>query len=75
MVGDRILTDVVMSRALGMTSVLVLSGATTERDLAGSAVQPDYVIDGIADLLPGPPPQPQPQPMRQPQPARPREPQ
>src|SRR5262249_10660581 len=29
MVGDRILTDVAMSRALGMTSILVLSGATS----------------------------------------------
>jgi HAD superfamily hydrolase (TIGR01450 family) len=73
MVGDRILTDVAMSQALGMTSILVLSGATTARDLAGSAAQPDYVIDGIADLLPGPPPQPQP--MRQSQPAGPQEPQ
>ena len=73
MVGDRVLTDVAMSRALGMTSVLVLSGATGARDLAGSADQPDYVIDSIADLLPGPPPQPRQ--TRQPQPARPREPQ
>ena len=73
MVGDRLLTDVAMSRALGMTSILVLSGATRAGDLAGSAGQPDYVIDSIADLLPEPPPQPQP--MRQPQPARPWEPQ
>ena len=73
MVGDRILTDVAMSRALGMTSILVLSGATRALDLAGSASQPDYVIDSLAGLLPGPPLQPQP--MRQSQPARPREPQ
>ena len=53
MVGDRILTDVAMSRALGMTSVLVLSGASTAADLAGSAIRPDYVIDGIGQLLPG----------------------
>jgi len=53
MVGDRILTDVAMSRALGMTSILVLSGATTAGDLAGSAVQPDYVIESLAGLLPG----------------------
>ncbi len=51
-VGDRLSTDVAMSRALGMTSVLVLSGATGERELAGSAERPDYVIDGIASLLP-----------------------
>jgi NagD protein len=53
MVGDRILTDVAMSRALGMTSILVLSGATTPSDLTGSAVQPDYVIENLAGLLPG----------------------
>jgi NagD protein len=52
MVGDRILTDVAMSRALRMTSVLVLSGATSTAEVAGSDVRPDYVIDGIGDLLP-----------------------
>lgn len=62
MVGDRILTDVAMSRALRMTSVLVLSGATTPAEVAGSDVRPDYVIDGIGDLLPAvlPPRPPQP---------------
>ena len=65
MVGDRILTDVAMSRALRMTSILVLSGATAAGDVPGSAVQPDYVIDSIRDLLPD----------AVPQPARPREPQ
>jgi NagD protein len=51
-VGDRLSTDVTMSRSLGMTSVLVLSGATTAADLAGSPVRPDYVIEGIGQLLP-----------------------
>jgi HAD superfamily hydrolase (TIGR01450 family) len=54
MVGDRLLTDVAMSRALGMTSILVLSGATGAGDLASAALRPDYVIDGLWDLLPGP---------------------
>ncbi len=52
MVGDRMLTDVAMSRALRMASVLVLSGATTAADLAACRVRPDYVIDGIGQLLP-----------------------
>jgi HAD superfamily hydrolase (TIGR01450 family) len=65
MVGDRILTDVAMSRALRMTSILVLSGATAAGDVPGSGVQPDYVIEGIGDLLPD----------AVPLPARPREPQ
>jgi HAD superfamily hydrolase (TIGR01450 family) len=53
MVGDRLLTDVAMSRALGMTSILVLSGATGPGDLTTAAPRPDYVIDGLGDLLPG----------------------
>lgn len=55
MVGDRIGTDVAMSRMLGMTSVLVLSGATTMADVAAAQVRPDFVIDGIGQLLPDPP--------------------
>ena len=51
-VGDRISTDVALARSLGMTSVLVLSGATTRGELLGSPQRPDYVIDGIAALLP-----------------------
>jgi NagD protein len=51
-VGDRILTDVALSLALGMASVLVLSGATTPGDLSDSTVRPDYVIEGIGQLLP-----------------------
>jgi HAD superfamily hydrolase (TIGR01450 family) len=54
MVGDRLLTDVAMSRALGMTSILVLSGATSAADVARSDLRPDYVIDGLGELLPGP---------------------
>ena len=51
-VGDRLLTDVRMGQSLGMAGVLVLSGATTPDDLAGAEVQPDFVIDGIGQLLP-----------------------
>lgn len=54
-VGDRLSTDIAMSRSLGMTSVLVLSGATNERELARAPQRPDYVIDGIAALLPAAP--------------------
>ncbi len=52
-VGDRLTTDVAMSRSLGMAGVLVLSGATGAGDLAGLPVRPDYVIEGIGQLLPG----------------------
>ncbi len=58
MVGDRILTDVAMSRALRMTSILVLSGATAAAEVPGSGIKPDYVIEGLGDLLPDAAPQP-----------------
>jgi HAD superfamily hydrolase (TIGR01450 family) len=51
-VGDRLLTDVRMGQSLGLASVLVLSGATTASELAASTFQPDYVLEGIGQLLP-----------------------
>ena len=54
-VGDRLSTDVAMSRSLRMASVLVLSGATSAEDLRGSPHRPDYVIEGIGELLPDAP--------------------
>jgi HAD superfamily hydrolase (TIGR01450 family) len=58
MVGDRLLTDMAMADAAGMSSVLVLTGATTTADLAGSPVSPDHVIASLADLVRVPPPAP-----------------
>ncbi len=52
LVGDRLLTDVRMAREAGMASALVLTGATTPEDLEGSPVIPDFVLDGVADVLP-----------------------
>jgi HAD superfamily hydrolase (TIGR01450 family) len=51
-VGDRVSTDVAMGRQLGMSSVLVMSGATKPGELERSPVQPDFVISGLGDLLP-----------------------
>jgi NagD protein len=55
-VGDRLLTDVRMAHESGMASALVLSGATTEASLADAlavaTATPDYVLDGVADILP-----------------------
>jgi HAD superfamily hydrolase (TIGR01450 family) len=52
LVGDRISTDVVMSRTAGMASVLVLSGVTTAAEMAVSADRPDFVITNLGELLP-----------------------
>jgi NagD protein len=51
-VGDRIMTDIALSQSLGMASVLVLSGATTAAEAGSSPVRPDYIIEGIGQLLP-----------------------
>jgi phosphoglycolate/pyridoxal phosphate phosphatase family enzyme len=52
MVGDRLETDIVMGRQAGMITALPLSGATTLEKLAGSDVQPDYVLKRLDHLLP-----------------------
>jgi HAD superfamily hydrolase (TIGR01450 family) len=57
MVGDRLSTDMVMARSVGMASVLVLTGATSPADLAAAeaSVMPDYVIQMLPELLLGVP--------------------
>lgn len=53
-IGDRPMTDVAMGQAAGATGILVLSGATSAADLVGHAVEPDYVLGSIAELIPRP---------------------
>ncbi len=55
LIGDRLLTDVRMAREAGMASALVLTGATTPAALADSPIQPDFVLAGVADVLPADP--------------------
>ncbi len=52
LVGDRLMTDVLMAREAGMASALVLTGATTAQALDGATVIPDYVLAGVAEVLP-----------------------
>lgn len=49
-VGDRLNTDIALGERAGMTTVLVKTGVTTDADLGGREVQPDYVLDSIADI-------------------------
>jgi len=49
-VGDRLDTDVRMGLDAGTKTALVLSGVTDRERLAGSDVEPTYVLDSIADL-------------------------
>ena len=50
-VGDRIETDIVMGRRLGLGTVLVLSGVTRGDDPRIAAVAPDHVLQSIRDLV------------------------
>jgi arabinose operon protein AraL len=49
-VGDRLDTDIVMGRRLGLGTVLVLSGVTRADDPRIAAVAPDHVVGSIRDL-------------------------
>jgi 4-nitrophenyl phosphatase len=49
--GDRLGTDIAGGVQAGLTTVLVLSGITTEADLAASPVQPDLVCADITELV------------------------
>jgi len=50
-VGDRIETDMVMGRRLGLGTVLVLSGVTRADDPRIAAIAPDHVVRSIGDLV------------------------
>ncbi|MFT4148040.1 MAG: HAD-IIA family hydrolase [Micrococcaceae bacterium] len=49
-VGDRLYTDIHMAAELKMKSLLVLSGDTQLKDVEGSKVKPDFILDSVADL-------------------------
>jgi HAD superfamily hydrolase (TIGR01457 family) len=50
LVGDRLDTDIEMGERVGTTTVLVRTGVTDDETLADSAIEPDYVVDSIADI-------------------------
>ncbi len=51
-VGDRLYTDMEMGYAVGMKTVLVLSGESTEADLEGAPRKPELVVPSLVDLAP-----------------------
>ena len=51
-VGDRIYTDIATAHGTDVTSILVLSGETTESDLEASEIKPDMVVKNIEELCP-----------------------
>jgi arabinose operon protein AraL len=52
MIGDRLETDIRMGRETGMATALVLSGATSRDQLSRSPLQPDLILESLAELLP-----------------------
>jgi 4-nitrophenyl phosphatase len=48
MIGDRLDTDIVGGRQVGLLTILVLSGVTHAGELANASVAPDMVYDDIA---------------------------
>jgi 4-nitrophenyl phosphatase len=50
-VGDRIETDILMGKRLGLATVLVLSGITRPDDPRIAELRPDLVLPSIGDLV------------------------
>jgi arabinose operon protein AraL len=50
-VGDRLETDMLMGRRLGLATILVLSGVTRSRDPRIAATAPDHVLRSIRELV------------------------
>lgn len=50
-IGDRLDTDVAGGRKSGISTILALSGSTSEEDIRNSEIKPDYVIKDLRDLL------------------------
>lgn len=51
MVGDRISSDIEGGRRAGLSTILVLSGATSREDAKRADPAPDFVLDDLAGLL------------------------
>lgn len=52
LIGDRLATDVRMAHEAGMASALVLTGATGLGEIAHASAAPDFVLAGVAEILP-----------------------
>ena len=50
MVGDRMDTDVISGMECGMSTVLVLSGVSTQATIDTFAYRPTMVLNGVGDI-------------------------
>nr|WP_290665305.1 HAD-IIA family hydrolase [Ardenticatena sp.] len=51
MVGDRLDTDIEGGHRMGMTTILILGGVTSEEELEITPILPDYVFADLGELL------------------------
>ncbi len=51
MIGDTMGTDILGAGSMGFTTVLTLSGVTSEKDLDQYGYSPDFIISSVKDLL------------------------
>ncbi|MFC4544682.1 HAD-IIA family hydrolase [Halosolutus amylolyticus] len=49
-VGDRLDTDIALGNRAGMTTAVVLTGVTDRATIDESSVEPDYVLESLADV-------------------------
>ena len=52
MIGDRMDTDVIGGVESGMETVLVLTGVSNRENIKQFSYQPQYILNGIGDLVP-----------------------
>ena len=50
MVGDRLSTDIAGAKDAGLSTILLLSGISSRKDIGDSGVKPDYVFSDIQQL-------------------------
>ena len=50
MVGDRLYTDIALG-AVGITTILVLSGEAQREDIPAAPIKPDLVVENVGELL------------------------
>jgi len=50
MVGDRLETDILGAKALGIHTAAVLTGITSREEIAQSEIKPDFIFDGLSQL-------------------------
>ena len=49
-IGDRLETDILGGRRVGLSTILVLSGATSRQELENSTIKPDLVFENVRQL-------------------------